>query len=56
MLKENQPDLIFVSDTIGEDMLTTNENYSGLKAVKDGKITVLKNKYFDVRAAGLPSF
>ena len=47
MLKDNQPDLIFVSDTIGEDMLTTNENYSGLKAVKDGKITVVKNKYFE---------
>ena len=46
-LKENQPDLIFVSDTIGKDMLTTNENYSGLKAVKDGKITVVKNKYFE---------
>lgn len=37
MLKDNQPDLIFVSDTIGKDMLTSNENYSGLKAVKDGK-------------------
>ena len=47
MLKDNQPDLIFVSDTIGKDMLTTNENYSGLKAVKDGKITVVKNKYFE---------
>ncbi len=46
-LKDNQPDLIFVSDTIGKDMLTTNENYSELKAVKDGKITVLTNKYFE---------
>ena len=46
-LKDNQPDLIFVSDTIGEDMLTSNDNYSKLKAVKDGKITVLTNKYFE---------
>ena len=46
-LADNQPDIIFVSDTIGEDTLTTNENYSDLKAVKDGKITVLKNKYFE---------
>lgn len=46
-LKDNQPDIIFVSDTIGKDMLTTNENYSELKAVNDGKITVLKNKYFE---------
>ncbi len=46
-LKDNQPDIILVSDTIGEDMLTSNDNYSGLKAVKDGKITVLQNKYFE---------
>ncbi len=46
-LADNQPDIIFVSDTIGEDTLTANENYSDLKAVKDGKITVLKNKYFE---------
>ena len=56
MLKDNQPDLIFVSDTIGKDMLTTNENYSGLKAVKDGKINVVKTNILNVRAAGLPSF
>ena len=46
-LADNQPDIIFVSDTIGEDTLTANENYSDLKAVKDGKITMLKNKYFE---------
>lgn len=46
-LAENQPDLIFVSDIIGEDTLTSDENYSELKAVADGKITVLENRYFE---------
>ena len=36
-----------MEEVIGKDMLTANENYSGLKAVNDGKITVLKNKYFE---------
>lgn len=46
-LAENQPDLIFVSDIIGEDTLISDENYSELKAVTDGKITVLENRYFE---------
>ena len=46
-LAENQPDLIFVSDIIGVDTLISDENYSELKAVTDGKITVLENRYFE---------
>ena len=46
-LKDDQPDLIFVSDVIGEDTLISDENYSELKAVSDGKITVLENRYFE---------
>ena len=46
-LKENQPDIIFVSDSLGEDILTSNKNYSSLTAVEAGNTAVLENKYFE---------
>lgn len=46
-LKENQPDIIFVSDSLGEDILTSNKNYSLLTAVEAGNTAVLENKYFE---------
>ena len=46
-LKENQPDIIFVSDSLGEDILTSNKNYSSLTAVETGNTAVLENKYFE---------
>lgn len=46
-LKENQPDIVFVSDSLGEDILTSNKNYSSLTAVEAGNTAVLENKYFE---------
>lgn len=54
-LKENQPDIIFVSDSLGEDILTSNKNYSSLTAVEAGNTAVLENKYFERPSARIIS-
>ena len=46
-LTDNQPDIIFVSDSLGEDILTSDENYSSLDAVANGNTAVLENRYFE---------
>lgn len=54
-LKDNQPDIIFVSDSLGEDILTSNKNYSSLTAVEAGNTAVLENKYFERPSARISS-
>ena len=54
-LKDNQPDIIFVSDSLGEDILTSNKNYSSLTAVEAGNTAVLENKYFERPSARITS-
>ena len=54
-LKDNQPDIIFVSDSLGEDILTSNKNYSSLKAVENSNTAVLQNIYFERPSARITS-
>ena len=54
-LTDNQPDIIFVSDSLGEDILTSNKNYSSLTAVEAGNTAVLENKYFERPSARITS-
>ena len=46
-LRNDQPDIIFISDALGEDILTSDENYSSLDAVANGNTAVLENRYFE---------